>query len=64
MDPVLEEVYSTVVPSAPYVIGAYVLIWAILLVFVAVMLAKTKRVQKDIDALKDAIERRKDKEAR
>lgn len=62
MDPILEEVYSTIVPSAPYVIGAYALIWAILLVFVIVMLAKTKRTQKDIDALKDAIERRQDKE--
>ena len=62
MDPILEEVYSTIIPSAPYVIGAYALIWAILLVFVIVMLAKTKRTQKDIDALKDAIERRQDKE--
>lgn len=62
MDPILEEVYSTIIPSAPYVIGAYALIWAILLVFVIVMLAKTKHTQKDIDALKDAIERRQDKE--
>ncbi len=62
MDPILEEVYSTIIPSAPYVIGAYALIWAILLVFVIAMLAKTKRTQKDIDALKDAIERRQDKE--
>ena len=62
MDPILEEVYSTIIPSAPYVIGAYALIWAILLAFVIAMLAKTKRTQKDIDALKDAIERRQDKE--
>ena len=62
MDPILEEVYSTIIPSAPYVIGAYALIWAILLVFVIAMLAKTKHTQKDIDALKDAIERRQDKE--
>lgn len=58
MDPILEEVYSIVVPSAPYVIAAYVLIWAILFVFVIVMLRRTKKTQKDIDALNEAIEYR------
>ena len=37
MDPILEEVYSIIVPSAPYVIGAYALIWVVLLVFVIVL---------------------------
>lgn len=64
MDPILEEVYSIVVPSAPYVIGAYALIWVILLVFLAVMLLKTKKTQKDIDALNEAIEYREGKKAR
>lgn len=63
MDPILEEVYSIVVPSAPYVIGAYALIWAILLVFVIVMLRKTQKTQKDIDALNEAIEYRERKQA-
>lgn len=63
MDPILAEVYSIVVPSAPYVIGAYALIWAILLVFVVVMLRKTKKTQKDIDALNEAIEYRERKAA-
>lgn len=63
MDPILEEVYSTIVPSAPYVIGAYALIWAILLVFVIVMLRKTKKTQKDIDALNEAIEYRERRKA-
>lgn len=58
MDPVLEEVYSTVLSGAPYVIGAYALIWVALLVFVIVMLSKSRRTQKDIDALREAIERR------
>ena len=64
MDPILEEVYSIVVPAAPYVIGAYALIWVILLAFVAVMLVKTKKTQKDIDALNEAIEYREGKKAR
>ena len=63
MDPILEEVYSIVVPSAPYVIAAYVLIWAILFVFVIVMLRRTKKTQKDIDALNEAIGYRERRQA-
>ena len=63
MDPILVEVYSIVVPSAPYVIAAYVLIWAILFVFVIVMLRRTKKTQKDIDALNEAIEYRERRQA-
>ena len=63
MDPILEEVYSIVVPSAPYVIAAYVLIWAILFVFIIVMLRRTKKTQKDIDALNEAIEYRERRQA-
>ena len=44
MDPILSEVYSTVLPAAPYVLAAYV---GILLTLFA-----------DIDALKRAIEDR------
>lgn len=61
MDPILEEVYSTIMPSAPYVIGAYALIWVILLVFVIAMLRRSQKTQKDIDALNEAIERRERK---
>jgi L-lactate permease len=63
MDSILAEVYSTIVPSAPYVIGAYALIWVILLVFLVVMLRRTKKTQKDIDALREAIEYRERKQA-
>lgn len=61
MDPILQEVYSIVVPSAPFVIAAYVGIWAVLLIFVVVMLLRTKKTQKDIDALNEAIEYRERK---
>lgn len=63
MDPILEQVYSTIMPSAPYVIGAYALIWVVLLVFVVIMLMSTKKTQKDIDALEDALEYRERREA-
>lgn len=64
MDPILEEVYSIIVPSAPYVIGAYALIWVVLLVFVIIMLVSTKKTQKDIDALREALEYRERKEGK
>lgn len=63
MDPILEQVYSTILPSAPYVIGAYALVWVVLLVFVVIMLMSTKKTQKDIDALEDALEYRERREA-
>ncbi len=63
MDPILEEVYSTIMPSAPYVIAAYALIWVILFVFVIVMLRRTRKTQKDIDALNEAIESRERKQS-
>lgn len=61
MDPILQEVYSIVIPSAPFVIAAYVGIWVVLLVFVVMMLLRTKKTQKDIDALNEAIEYRESK---
>ena len=61
MDPVLAELY-THSDAAPYLIAGYALIWVILLVFAIVMLSRTKKTQKDIDALREAIERRERKE--
>ena len=34
MNPVLADIYSTILPSAPFVIAAYALLWVALLVFV------------------------------
>lgn len=61
MDPVLAELYTNI-DAAPYLIVGYALIWVILLVFAIVMLSRTKKTQKDIDALREAIERRERKE--
>ena len=30
MNPVLVEIYSTVIPSMPFIIAAYALMWAVL----------------------------------
>ena len=60
MDPILAEVYSTVLPAAPFVIAAYAGIWLALFVFVLMLWRKSRRTRADIDALKRALEARKD----
>lgn len=59
MDPILSEVYSTVLPAAPYVLAAYIGIWLVLFIFVLVLWRKSKHTSEDIEALKQAIEDRK-----
>lgn len=58
MDPILSEVYSTVLSAAPYVIAAYVGILLALFAFVLLLWRKSKRTEADIDALKRALEDR------
>lgn len=60
MDPILSEVYSTVLPAAPYVLAAYIGIWLVLFIFVLVLWRKSKHTSEDIEALKQALEDRKD----
>ena len=59
MDPILSEVYSTVLPAAPYVLAAYIGIWLVLFIFVLVLWRKSKHTSEDIKALKQALEDRK-----
>lgn len=60
MDPILAEVYSTVLPAAPYVIAAFVGIWLVLFIFVLMLWRKSKRTADDIEVLKRALESRGD----
>ena len=48
MNPLLASVYSAVLPSAPYVIAAYVLVWVALLVFVAVFARGVRKNERDL----------------
>lgn len=59
MDPILSEVYSTVLPAAPYVLAAYIGIWLVLFIFVLVLWRKSKHTSEDIEALKQALEDRR-----
>ena len=58
MDPILAEVYSTVLPAAPYVIVAYVGIWLVLFAYVLVISNRAKRTSADIEALEHALRER------
>ena len=58
MDPILAEAYSTVLPAAPFVLAAYVGIWVVLFVFIRNLWNKQKRTREDIDALREALDRR------
>lgn len=58
MDPILQEIYSTVVPSAPFLIAAYALLWAALLVYVVVMQRGLKNSEKRLDLLEAELGRR------
>ena len=60
MDSILSEVYLTVLPAAPYVLAAYIGIWLVLFIFVLALWRKSKRTSEDIEALKQALEDRKD----
>ncbi len=58
MDPILAEVYSTVLPAAPFVVAAYVGIWVVLAVYGFVLSRRAKRTERDLDALKRALDAR------
>jgi CcmD family protein len=60
MDPILAEIYSTVLTAAPYVIGAYALIWLVLLVYVLAISLGIRRTERQLDALEEALSARKE----
>ncbi len=64
MDPILAEVYSTVLPAAPYVIAAFVGIWVALFVYVLVLSRRSRRTAQDVAALTEALRNREQREER
>ena len=58
MNPLLEEIYSTIVPSLPYIIGAYVLIWVVLLVYLFIIHRGTKKAERELALLEEAVAER------
>jgi hypothetical protein len=58
MDPVLVEIYALVVPSLPYVAGAYALLWIALVVYIGMAYSRVGRLEKEIAVLEESLERR------
>lgn len=58
MDPILAEIYSTIIPSAPYLIAAYALIWVVLLAYVVVIARGQKKAEAQMALLEEALAER------
>ena len=56
MNPLLQEIYSTIIPSAPYVIAAYALVWVVLGVWLLVQFRKQNALAKQLMLLEEAME--------
>lgn len=55
MDEILLSVYGAVLPSAPYVIAAYALIWVALFVYVVIIVRGMKKNKRDLEQLEQAV---------
>lgn len=62
MNPVLADIYSTILPSAPFVIAAYALLWVALLAFVLVIMRGIKKSEAQMAVLEEALEDLKGKQ--
>lgn len=58
MNPILSDMYSTVIPSAPFIIGAYALVWLALLVYVIVIVRGLKKTEAQMAVLEEALAKR------
>ena len=58
MNPILADMYSTVIPSAPFIIAAYAIVWAALLIYVIITVRGLKKTEAQIALLEEAIQRK------
>lgn len=59
MDPILADIYSTIIPSAPYVIGAYALLWVALFVYVIIIMRGVSKAQQQMAILEEELQEQK-----
>ena len=55
MNPILSDIYSTVIPSAPFIIAAYALVWMALLVYVLIVVRGLKKTEAQMAVLEEAV---------
>jgi CcmD family protein len=58
MDPVLQQIYQLVVPSLPYVIAAYGVLWLGLMVYVAIVMSRLGKLEKQLALVEEALAKR------
>ena len=58
MDPVLQQIYSLVVPSLPYVIGAYGVLWLGLMLYVSAVLVRLGRLERQLVLVEETVAKR------
>lgn len=58
MNAVLEQIYATILPSAPYVIAAYALMWLALLAYTVFLAVRLSRAEAQMALLAAALDRR------
>ena len=59
MNPVLADIYSTVIPSAPFIIAAYAIVWLALLVYVIMVVRGLKKTEAQMALLEEALRDRR-----
>lgn len=55
MNPILSDMYSTVIPSAPFIIGAYAIVWVALLIYVIITVRGLKKTEEQMALLEEAV---------
>lgn len=56
MNALLLEIYSTIIPSAPFIIAAYALIWALLLIWMLIQFSRQKKLERELCVLEEELE--------
>lgn len=57
MNAVLEQIYATILPSAPYVIAAYAFMWLALLAYTVFLAVRLSRAEAQMALLAEALDR-------
>lgn len=58
MDPVLQQIYSLVVPQLPYVIAAYAVLWIGLMVYVSMVLSRLSKLERQLVLVEETVAKR------
>jgi len=58
MNSLLVEIYSTIIPSAPYLIAAYVLIMIVLFAVIFITLSHVKKAEAQLTILEEELQER------